>query len=197
MRVLMLFILLSLLSYLPNLNLYEFRNEESLRTVVAYEMYHTGEYFQPTVLGELYFNKPTLFNWFIVLYSHLIPWSEMTARAVSLTFLVLISLQLLWFSHHITKDKQVSLLATLIFLTFGNVLFFYGYLAEIDITFSFFLFSVFLLLWLWFEKGKAYYLVFSGLLTGVAFLLKGLPSYVFYGITLLTLSMLGRRFKEL
>ncbi len=197
MKVFILFILLSFLSHLPNLNLYEFRNEESLRTIVAYEMYHTGKYGEPTVLGEPYFNKPTLFNWLIVLYSYFIPWSEMTARAVSLTFLVLTALLLLWSSHHITKDKHVSLLATLIFLTFGNVLFFYGYLAEIDITFSFFLFSVFVLLWLWFEKGEAHYLIFSGLLSGMAFLLKGFPSYVFYVITLLTLSMLGRRFKEI
>lgn len=141
--------MLALFSLVPNLSKYPFKNEESLRTIVAFEMWHSKSYFQPTLLGELYFNKPPLFNWLIMAYSHIFPWSEITARAVSLTFLFLTIFAVGLFSYNLFKKVNLSLLSSLIFLTFGNVLFFYGYLAEIDITFTFFVFAGMISLYLW------------------------------------------------
>ncbi|MEJ7620846.1 MAG: glycosyltransferase family 39 protein [Aquificaceae bacterium] len=183
------FILLAFVSLLPNLHRYPFKNEESLRTQIAFEMWHSGNYLQPTFLGELYFNKPPFFNWLIVLYSQIIPWSEMTARAVSLSFLLLTTLLVGIFSHYLFRNLSSATLSSLVFLTFGNVLFFYGFLAEIDMTFTFFVFLGISLLYIWWNKGSKVVGFFAGVVFGLAFLLKGLPAYAFMGISTLTFAL--------
>ncbi len=176
------FILLAFVSLLPNLHRYPFKNEESLRTQIAFEMWHSGNYLQPTFLGEPYFNKPPLFNWLIVLYSQIIPWSELTARAVSLSFLLLTTLLVGIFSHYLFRNLSLATLSSLVFLTFGNVLFFYGFLGEIDITFTFFVFLGICLLYIWWSAGSKVVGFLAGVVFGLAFLLKGLPAYSFMGI---------------
>ncbi len=183
------FILLAFVSLLPNLHRYPFKNEESLRTQIAFEMWHSGNYLQPTFLGELYFNKPPFFNWLIVLYSQIIPWSEMTARAVSLSFLLLTTLLVGIFSHYLFRNLSSATLSSLVFLTFGNVLFFYGFLAEIDMTFTFFVFLGISLLYIWWNTGSKVVGFFAGVVFGLAFLLKGLPAYAFMGISTLTFAL--------
>jgi len=183
------FILLAFVSLLPNLHRYPFKNEESLRTQIAFEMWHSGNYLQPTFLGELYFNKPPLFNWLIVLYSYIIPWGEMTARAVSLSFLLLTTLLVGIFSHYLFRNLSSATLSSLVFLTFGNVLFFYGFLAEIDMTFTFFVFLGISLLYIWWNTGSKVVGFFAGVVFGLAFLLKGLPAYAFMGISTLTFAL--------
>jgi len=194
MRLLILLILGAFLSFLPNLDTYEVRNEESLRTAIAYEMFKNSSYAQPYLLGEPYYRKPPLFNWLIVLYSWFLGWSEITGRAVSLTFLVLCSLLLVTFTQYLFRDLKLSLLSVLIFITLGNVLFFYGYLAEIDITFTFFVFSLMVCAYMWSQKDSIFWVLATGFLTGLGALTKGLPSYAFYGLTLLALSLYKKDF---
>ncbi|MGB9873873.1 MAG: ArnT family glycosyltransferase [Hydrogenobacter sp.] len=192
MRLFILLLVGAFLSLFPNLNIYEFRNEESLRTTVAYEMFKSSNYVQPYFLGEPYYNKPPLFNWLIVLYSHFLGWSEITGRAVSLTFLTLSLLLVLAFTKYLFRNLELSLLSALVFLTFGNVIFFYGYLAEIDITFTFFVFSLMVCAYMWSQKDSIFWAFATGFLTGLSFLIKGFPAYAFYGLTLLALSVYKR-----
>jgi 4-amino-4-deoxy-L-arabinose transferase-like glycosyltransferase len=194
MRLLILLILGAFLSFLPNLDTYEFRNEESLRTAIAYEMFKNSSYAQPHLLGEPYYRKPPLFNWLIVLYSRFLGWGEITGRTVSLTFLVLCSLLLVTLTQYLFRDLKLSLLSALIFITLGNVLFFYGYLAEIDITFTFFVFSLMVCAYMWSQKGSIFWVLATGFLTGLGALTKGLPSYAFYGFTLLALGLYKKDF---
>ncbi len=188
----LIFIFLAFISLLPNLHRYPFKGEESLRTQTAFEMWHSENYLQPTFLGELYFNKPPLFNWLIVLYSQLIPWSEMTARVVSLSFLLLTTLLVGIFSHYLFRNISLATLSSLVLLTFGNVLFFYGFLAEIDMTFTFFVFLGISFLYIWWNTGSKVVGFFAGVVFGLAFLLKGLPAYAFMGISILTLALYGK-----
>ncbi len=188
----LIFIFLAFISLLLNLHRYPFKNEESLRTQIAFEMWYSENYLQPTFLGELYFNKPPLFNWLIVLYSQLIPWSEMTARMVSLSFLLLTTLLVGIFSHYLFKNLSLATLSSLVFLTFGNVLFFYGFLGEIDITFTFFVFLGICLLYIWWSTGSEVVGFIAGVVFGLAFLLKGLPAYAFMGISVLTLALYSK-----
>jgi 4-amino-4-deoxy-L-arabinose transferase-like glycosyltransferase len=194
MRLIIFLVLGAFLSFLPNLDTYQFRNEESLRTTIAYEMFKSSNYAQPYLLGEPYYNKPPLFNWLIVLYSQFLGWSEITGRAVSLTFLVLCSLLLVIFTQYLFRNLKLSLLSALIFITFGNVLFFYGYLAEIDMTFTFFVFSLMVCAYMWSEKDSIFWVLATGFLTGIGALTKGLPSYAFYGSTLLALGLYKKDF---
>lgn len=189
MKFLILLLVGAFFSLFPNLDVYEFRNEESLRTAVAYEMFKSSNYIQPYLLGEPYYNKPPLFNWLIVLYSQFLGWSEITGRAVSLTFLVLCLLLLLAFTQYLFKDLKLSFLSALTFITLGNVLFFYGYLAEIDITFAFFIFLLIVCAYMWSQKNHTFWVFATGFLAGLSALIKGLPSYGFYGLTLLALGI--------
>jgi len=157
-------------------------------------MFKSSNYAQPYLLGEPYYNKPPLFNWLIVLYSQFLGWSEITGRAVSLTFLVLCSLLLVIFTQYLFKNLKLSLLSALVFITFGNVLFYYGYLAEIDMTFTFFVFSLMVCAYMWSQKGSIFWILATGFLTSLGALTKGLPSYVFYGFTLLALGLYKKDF---
>jgi len=194
--VFLILILLGLMSLFPNINLYEFRGEESLRVIVAYEMRDSGNYLQPTFLGDLYFNKPPLFNWFIVASSYLIPWSELTGRIVSIVFLSLTLLLIYHFTKSILKNRATAAVSSLVYLIFVDILFWYGYLAEIDVTLAFFVFLMFVLLYHGYFGSKPYLIVLSGVVTGLSFLLKGFPAYVFWGLTVFTFILYKKRFKD-
>ncbi len=185
-KIYLFLLFLAFLSLFPNLNLYEFRGEESLRTIIAYEMSHGGSLVQPTFLGELYFNKPPLFNWFIIFSSYIFPWSEITARIVSIFFLFLTAVLIYLFSYHITKNRELSIFSSLVYITFIDILFWYGYLAEIDVTLAFFIFLMFVFLYKGYFEKKNSFLILSGVITGIAFLLKGFPAYLFLALSYLS-----------
>lgn len=189
-------ILLGVLSFFPNINLYEFRGEESLRVIVAYEMYDSGDYFQPHFLGDLYFNKPPLFNWLILASSKFIPWSELTARIVTIVSLLLTVLLIYIFSQRLFGDKTVSLLSGLIYLTFADILFWYGYLAEIDVTLALFVFLTFIFQYIGYFENKKLFILLSGFVAGLGFLLKGFPAYLFWGLTFLSFIVYKRNWKD-
>jgi len=183
-KVLTLLILMSLVSLLPNINNYQFRGEEALRTMVAYEMDKMSNYIQPTLLGEPYYNKPPLFNWLIIVSSKLIPWSELTSRSVTLIALILILLVTYILAFNILNDRFAALMSALIFISFSDILFWYGYLAEIDITLTLFNTTSLLFLILGYKKAKISLLAMSGFVIGLSFLLKGLPAYAFWVLSI-------------
>ncbi|MBK3332090.1 dolichyl-phosphate-mannose--protein mannosyltransferase [Persephonella atlantica] len=189
-------IFLGLVSLLINLNVYEFRGEESLRVIVAYEMVTSNNYLQPTFLGDLYFNKPPFFNWLIAGVSFFIPWSEYTGRVVSVFFVFLTVLLIIHFSYKLFGNRILSLLAGLVYLVSVDILFWYGYLAEIDVTLTFFLFLSFYLLYVGFFENKRMFIIFSGLFTGISFLIKGFPAFVFFGLTYISFVIFSKRWKE-
>jgi len=186
-----------ILSLFPNINLYEFRGEESLRMIVAFEMKSSGNYTQPTFLGDLYFNKPPLFNWFIVGSSFIIPWSELTGRAVSIFFLILTLLLIYLFTYSLYQNRTLALISSLVYLTFVDVLFWYGYLAEIDITLAFFIFLMFVSLYRGYFYNNNLLIILSGVITGFAFLLKGFPAFVFFGLTALSFILFKKQPKDI
>ncbi len=184
-----LFIFLAFLSMLPNINFYSLNFEETTRAIVAFEMSHGGNYFQPTILGENYYNKPPLFNWLIIISSHIFGWDTITARAVSLFFTLANTLLVSLFTYRLFKNLEISLLSGLIFITFGDVLYWYGWLAEIDITLTFFVFLLFITIFEYYKTEKKVYAVFSGFISGLIFMLKGFPAFAFYGLSLIALSL--------
>ncbi|WP_461828558.1 ArnT family glycosyltransferase [Aquifex sp.] len=181
------FILLAFLSLLPNINFYSLSFEETTRAIVAFEMSHGGNYFQPTILGENYYNKPPLFNWLIIFSSQVSGWDTITARAVSLFFTLANTLLVSLFAYRLFKNWEISLLSGLIFITFGDVLYWYGWLAEIDITLTFFVFLLFVTIFEYYKTEKKIYAVLSGFISGLIFMLKGFPAFAFYGLSLTAL----------
>ena len=187
-----LLIFLSFLSLFPYINGFPFTMEEGRRATVAFEMSYFNKYFQPTLLGDLYFNKPPFFNWLIILYSKFLGWDIITVRAVSLTFTLLNTLLVSLFTYRIFKNIKISLLAGLVFITFSDVLYWYGWLAEIDITLTFFVFLLFILIYEYFKSENHNFILLSGILTGIIFMLKGFPAFAFFGLSLIALATYKR-----
>jgi len=188
-RSLTFIIFLSFLSLLPNINAYLLRFEEVTRTIVAFEMSHFGNYFQPTILGEPYYNKPPLFNWLIIFSSKFLGWDIITARAVSLFFTLANAVLIYFFALKILKDKEKALLSSALFVTFADVLFWYGWLAEIDITLTFFVTLLFFQVYKLWKEGKVVYYYTLAITTGLIFMIKGFPAFAFYGLSLISLSI--------
>ncbi len=176
---------------------YEFTGEEPLRVIVAYEMVHNGNLLQPTFLGDLYLNKPPLFNWLIIVASYFVGWSDVTARVVTLFFLFLTALGIYKFSFEITRNGKVSLLSSLIYLSFIDILFWYGNFGEIDVTLGFFVFLIIYFLYKGYKENKPIFFILSGVITGVSFLLKGSPSYLFFGFTYISIIIFYKDWKKL
>lgn len=170
------------LGYIP----LDMSTDEARRALVALEMDLTGNYLTPTLNGQFYFNKPPLYNWLIVgsfrLWGDYSSWSLRFPMAVSvLGFSVTI---FLWLRRYF--PYQVAATIALLQLVNGRVLFYETLYGLIDITYSWATFTGFMLIYE-FDKRKNYWVLFilSYLVCAVGFLMKGLPSLVFQGMTLL------------
>ncbi|MEM7574441.1 MAG: glycosyltransferase family 39 protein [Bacteroidota bacterium] len=168
-----------------NLGEMVFIDDEAIRALVAQEMEWSGNYLVPTMHGDAYFNKPPLWNWILVLSFRL--WggaSEWSARFPT----VICLLGYATTTYYLSKaylGKRDALLAALMIITCGRMLFWDSMLALIDVCFSWVIFTQFLLLYRFGQRQDWWRaLGWTYLLTAVAFMLKGLPAIVFQGITL-------------
>ncbi len=185
-------LILGFLSLLTGLTSLSFKGEEPLRIMVAYEMFKSGNFFQPTFLGEDYYKKPPMFNWLIIIASYVTGWSELTPRFVSIISLILAVLFTFILSYKFFKDINISTLSALIFLSCSDVLFWYGYLGEIDMTLTLTVLIMFYLLIVGHIFNKPVFILLSGIVTSLAFLLKGIPAYAFWGLTVISLFIFNR-----
>ena len=190
-------LLLAIPAFLWNLGLMTFIGDEAIRTLVALEMKLSGNYITPTLNGELYFNKPPLFNWFIWVTSSLFGYfGEWPSRLTSLLFLALFALTV-FLSTRRHFGKSAAFIAAFMLLTSGRILIWDSMLGLIDICFSWVVYLNFLLLFHLGKQGKWRTLfLYSYLLCSAAFLLKGLPAVVFQGASILGVIWLYGSFKK-
>jgi len=177
-------ILYGLLINIPYFHLKEFQGEEGRRVLIAQEMLKKGDYIVPTVEGEIYLNKPPLFNWLLaIIFKVANDASEASARSVSVFSAILcaILLSLLW---KLLDSKGLWILPGLIFLSLPDVLD-KAIRAEIDITFTLTV-TASLISWFYIYELKrnsfAGWIV-SLMLLAIAFLTKGIISVFFFYLT--------------
>ncbi len=194
---LLIFNVLAVILLLVNLDIFEYKNEESLRTIVAYEMQQTGQWFQPTYLGDLYYQKPPLFTWLVLASQYFVGWTELAVRLVSVSSTLIICCTIYFTSLRLLNDKKLSLFASLIFATCVHIQFFYGFIGEIDVTFSAFVFLQTSCLLLAYHENKKILLILGGLFAAASFMLKGLPGYVFFAITCMVLTFWYKKWRWL
>lgn len=193
----LLLIILALISLTTGLTAYSLRYEEPRRLIIAYEMAKSGSYLQPTFLGENYYKKPPLFSWLIILSSKIFGWNEITVRAISIFFTILTAILIFLFSFYISGKAPPSVLSSLIYITFSDILYWYGWLGEIDVTLGFFVFLMMIFQYLAVEKNSCFYKLISSILCGVAFLIKGFPVFGFFFLTYIAIAIWIRRIKHL
>jgi len=195
------FLLLVLIgiTYFYGVHYLPFRGEEANRVLTAYEMVYFHNFFNPTHLGEPYYNKPPLFMWLVALFSSLLGWFQEVARSVSVLSTFLTAALIFGFvKRFFKKDENLPLLSALIFLTLGDLLFFYGFLAEIDAFLTFLFFLGFVLLYFsLLERRDLLAFTLAGLFTALMFLTKGFPAFYHVPVTFLILLIYFKRWKKI
>lgn len=194
-----LLLVLYVLSVVCNLGMLELEGEEPRRAVVSLEMMHSGNYFNPTLFGWPYYNKPPVYNWILIGFIQLFrASSEFVLRLPSLVF------YLLWAGVHYQfvkkhMSRQWALLSAFILLTSGDIYFYgLGQGAEIDVFYSFVVYLQAIAIFHYYQQAHWLRLyIVSYLLCALGLLTKGFPSVVFEGLTLVALCLYARSAKPL
>lgn len=181
-----------------NLGLISFIDDEAIRALVALEMKLTGNYIVPTMHGAFYYSKPPLFNWLLILIYNLSGViNEWTTRIPTTLALMGYGITIYhYFKKHF--DTYTAVVNAFLLITCGRILFWDSMLGLIDITYSWVTFTAFMVVFHEFKKGNYLRLfVLSYLLTAIGFMLKGFPSVLFQGFTLITWFVVEKQFKKL
>jgi 4-amino-4-deoxy-L-arabinose transferase-like glycosyltransferase len=195
---------------LINLGMVAFYDDEGIRSLVALEMKISGNYITPTLFGEFYYNKPPLYNWILLLIFELSGRvDEFSARLPTVFFLLAYATTVesgmrsteygVWHSPKRQAPFPAFGISTaLAVITCGRILFWDSMLAFIDICFSWVMFTMFMVIYGQGERGR-YGRMFAGayFLAATGFLLKGLPSLVFLGISLSTYLVWQKKWRHL
>lgn len=152
----------------------------------------------PTINGEIYLNKPPLYNWMLIPFYKAFGFGEAVTRLPAFLSLLIISFLVFHYNRKFTGDFNTSFFVAMAFLTSGNLLFYSSLLGHIDATFSIFMFLLFMLNYQYGKQGN-WNAVFrwSYILCFIGFMLKGIPALVFVAITLLVTALFFKRFKVL
>lgn len=191
-------ILLLLPALLINLGLLAFIDDEGIRSLVALEMKLSGNYITPTWHDVYYYNKPPLWNWILLISFEIFGrFDEWAARIPTVACLLGYGATIFYFfrKHYSTK---IAFINAFVFITCGRMLFWDSLLALIDTCFSWVMFSMMMVIFHEMEKERYWRLfLVSYLLAAIGFLLKGLPSVVFLGFTLLAYFIYRKQFRRL
>lgn len=191
-------ILLLFPALLINLGLLTFIDDEGIRSLVALEMNLSGNYIVPTLNGDYYYNKPPLYNWFLLIFFSIAgKFNEYTARIATIVCLLGYAATIFYYVRK-HFDVKTAFLNAFVFITCGRILFWDSILGLIDIGFSWVTFTSFMVVYHQFKKGNYWALfLISYALTAMGFLMKGLPAVVFQGFTLLAFFIYQKKFRKL
>ena len=197
-KILIPLLVVLIFTYLYGIHYLPLRGEEANRILTAYEMVYFHDWFNLTHLGEPYYTKPPLFMWLVALFSSLFGWSQETARLISVLSSFLTALLVYFFSLKLFRDRTIAVLSSFILLTFGDLILFYGFVAEID-AFHMFLFtlSVFAIFLSLSKNRDTLAYASAGLFTALLFLTKGFPAFYHMPITFLVLLAYFNRWRSI
>lgn len=179
-------ILLFFPAHLIHLGLAPFIGDEAIRALVALEMDLSGNYIAPTMHGAPYINKPPLYNWILLLFFKLFGWfGEYPARTATVFFLCLFT----WTVYRFTRREfgfEFAFLSAFMVATSGRFLLYDSMLGLIDTAFSLSVYTLFMSIWYFGNRGQWLLLFLSTyILMTAGMLMKGLPAIVFQGLSLM------------
>jgi|GEM_PF-1686587 len=184
LKDLLLISLVTFLIYLPFLGMAAFDGNEPIRVVIAKEMLKTGNWTLPLLHGQLYFIKPPLMSWLIVISGGIFgAVNEWTARIPSV-MAVLLTGYSVYFLTPRWLTREGRLFASLALLTMVSLIT-KGMTAEIDSLFIL-LTSSALLTWFYgyTQRWKPVFVWIVPLsITGIGFLTKGPQGIAYFYFT--------------
>jgi 4-amino-4-deoxy-L-arabinose transferase-like glycosyltransferase len=181
-----------------NLGLMPLISDEPTRAIVTLEMILSGNYITPTINGEFYYNKPPLFNWILAGFIQTSgQMNEFIFRLPTVLSLIFMGLIIYIFSKK-ALGRENAMLAGLMLITTARILFWDSFQGLIDITYSLVTFCSFAALY-YFARKKNWLALFmvTYALTATGYLMKGLPSIAFQGISLTAWLLYEKSFKKL
>ncbi|MFO7723498.1 MAG: glycosyltransferase family 39 protein [Bacteroidales bacterium] len=191
-------LLLAIPAFMLNLGIMPYTSDEPTRGIVTLEMMYSGNYVTPTFTGEYYYNKPPGYNWILSLFFRAGNGaSEWLIRLPAILALAGFAFSIFRFTGKYFGTRN-GFLAMLMFLTCGRILFWDSMLGLIDILYSWITFAGFAVVINNIAAGNYKKLfLYSYLLTAAGFMLKGMPSLAFQGITLITVFLVMKKLRRL
>jgi hypothetical protein len=188
-KTLKLLVLCAAVAMLLPLPIMQYVGEESYYTLGAYEIFVRQEWWHQSIFG-MDWPKTPLYNWLIIGVAKIIGWQhlDVAPRIVSVAaswgsaFVVFLMARRFFSSY-----AHAPWLASLLYLTMGEISFWYGWLGYADATFSFFIFSAMASMWVAIEDESFTYLAGSLILISLAFMVKNISCYVLLGTATLIL----------
>jgi len=182
-------ILFAALFMLLPLPVMQYVGEESYYTLGAYEMFVRGIWWHQSLFGSD-IPKTPFFPWMIIAVSHVTGWEhlDIAPRIVSVfsswgTAFIAFKMARRLYPQH----AHAGWMAALIYLTMGEVSFWYGWLGYVDATFSFFIFAAITCLWVAIEDQRPAFCFLSFVMISLAFMVKNISCYAILGIASLVL----------
>ena len=191
-------VLLLFPALLINLGLMPVSADEATRAIVALEMQYSGNYITPTINGEIYLNKPPLYNWMLAGIFRLTGSdSEFILRFPTVFFLLIFGV-VIFLTVRKSAGNRTAALGALAFIAAGRIIFYDSMLGLIDMSFSLLMFLNFIVIYHLFRKKSSFtFFLLSYLLVSAAFMMKGLPALVFQGLSLLAAAFYYKAWKKL
>jgi len=156
--------------------------EESYYALGSYEIFVDEHWWHQSVFGMAWPKTP-LYNWLIIAVAQVIGWPhlEIATRIVSVFATWGSAIVIFFMARRLFPSQpDAAWLGALIYLSMGEISFWYGWLGYADATFGFFIFAAISSLWLALEDKKIGWLLISLLLITLAFLTKNISCYVMY-----------------
>ncbi len=181
-----------------HLGLLPLQVDEPIRALVALELKDSGNYFVSTLQGVYYYNKPPLYNWLLLgLFNLTRSQSELVVRLPTVLSLLGYGATLFVVVRRYL-GARLGFVAAFAFITCGRMLFYDAFQGLIDTLHAWVTYAGFVAVFYFFEKGQWRRLfAVTYALTAVGFMLKGLPSVAFQGITLAVFCWYTGHFKKL
>ena len=172
--------------------------DECRRAIIPMEMCISGDFLRPSLNGELYLNKPPLYNWMVAVSYKVFG----SYDAFSLRFLVVLSIMMHCILIFLIVRRYASVtvagIASLAFATNWRTLTLDSMLGLLEHTLALVIYLGFMWIFIFGEKRKWLWLFLgSYFITAIGFLIKGLPSIAHQGIALLVYFIYARKFKLL
>ncbi|MDQ6991888.1 MAG: glycosyltransferase family 39 protein [Mariprofundus sp.] len=176
-------LLAALLMLLP-LPIMQYVGEEGLMAVKSYEMFVRNDWLHPSILGMVWPHSP-LWHWPVIIISKIIGWEhvDIAVRLVSViaTWLTALAAGLMGQWLFCRSNPHAGWLTALVYLSLGEVAFWYGWLGYVDATFGLFIFSAIAALWRALADEHTGWFILSLLLISLAFMTKNITAYALFG----------------
>ena len=188
----------AIVAHFINLGLMPLMGDEGLRALVSFEMMQRENYIVPTNWGDFYYRKPPLYNWILIGFFKIFNSYSMLVMRLPSVIPLFILAGCTWFVSRRHIGDKAAILAGFAFLLSGRLLTRDSMLGHIDIFYSLVTFIGFYSVF-FFQKRKSYWLLFliSYLLAAMGVLMKGLPSFLFQGFTIVLWFVYQKEWKRL